>query len=68
MQKEQLENIISQQSNLKNLPNAELILFMDLLTEDFETTKQNIINSTFYLDKIEELYNATLKEYQLRGK
>jgi hypothetical protein len=68
MQKEQLENIINQQTNLKNLPNAELILFMDLLTEDFETTKQNIINLTFYLDKVEELYNSTLNEYQSRGK
>jgi len=68
MQKEQLENIINQQNNLKNLPNAELILFMDLLTEDFETTKQNIINLTFYLDKVEELYNSTLNEYQSRGK
>jgi hypothetical protein len=68
MLKEELENIISQQSDLKNLPNSELIKSMDLLTTDFESTKQNIINLTYYLDNIEELYNLILKEYQSRGK
>jgi hypothetical protein len=41
---------------------------MDLLSSDFEGTKQNIINSTLYLDKVEELYNNTLKVYQERTK
>jgi hypothetical protein len=68
MLKEELENIITQQSDLKNLPNSELIKSMDLLTTDFESTKQNIINLTYYLDNIEELYNLILKEYQSRGK
>jgi hypothetical protein len=68
MLKEELENIIAQQSDLKNLPNSELIKSMDLLTTDFESTKQNIINLTYYLDNIEELYNLILKEYQSRGK
>jgi hypothetical protein len=68
MLKEELENIIAQQSDLKNIPNSELIKSMDLLTTDFESTKQNIINLTYYLDNIEELYNLILKEYQSRGK
>jgi hypothetical protein len=68
MLKEELKNIIDQQSDLKNLPNSELIKSMDLLTTDFESTKQNIINLTYYLDNIEELYNLILKEYQSRGK
>jgi hypothetical protein len=68
MLKEELKNIIAQQSDLKNLPNSELIKSMDLLTTDFESTKQNIINLTYYLDNIEELYNLILKEYQSRGK
>jgi hypothetical protein len=68
MLKEELEHIIKQQSDLKNIPNSELIKSMDLLTTDFESTKQNIINLTYYLDKIEELYNLILKEYQSRGK
>jgi hypothetical protein len=39
---------------------------MDKLSVEFEITKQNIINTTIYLDKLEELYNNTLKEYQTR--
>jgi hypothetical protein len=66
MTKEELENIIAEQSNLKNLPNTKLVDFMDLVSNDFEITKQNIINLTIYLDKLEELYNNTLKEYQFR--
>jgi hypothetical protein len=38
------------------------------LTTDFEETKEKIINLTFYLDKVEELYNSILKEYQNRIK
>lgn len=66
MKKEELENIIKEQSNLKDLPNNKLIEMMDLLTKDFELTKENIINTTRYLDTIEELYNKTLKVYQDR--
>jgi hypothetical protein len=67
MRKEEFENIIKEQSNLKNLPNQKLVEFMDLLSSDFEGTKQNIIDSTLYLDKVEELYNNTLKVYQERN-
>ena len=67
MKKEEFENIIKEQSNLKNLPNQKLVEFMDLLSSDFEVTKENIINSTRYLDKVEELYNNTLKVYQERN-
>lgn len=68
MKKEELENIINEQPNLTNLPNQKLIEIMDLLSSDFEDTKQNIITSTIYLDKLEELYNNTLKVYQERKK
>jgi len=68
MRKEEFENIVKEQSNLKNLPNQKLVEFMDLLSLDFEGTKQNIIDSTLYLDKVEELYNNTLKVYQERNK
>jgi hypothetical protein len=68
MRKEEFENIIKEQSNLKNLPNQKLVEFMDLLSSDFEGTKKNIIDSTLYLDKVEELYNNTLKVYQERTK
>jgi hypothetical protein len=40
---------------------------MDQLGDEFETTKQNILGLSVYLDKIEELYNTILKEYQNRN-
>jgi hypothetical protein len=67
MTNEEFQNIINEQKNLKELPNAKLVEFMDLLSLDFETTKQSIINSTIYLDKVEELYNNVLTSYQERN-
>ena len=67
MTNEEFQNIINKQKNLKELPNAKLVEFMDLLSLDFETTKQSIINSTIYLDKVEELYNNVLTSYQERN-
>lgn len=66
MNKEEFENIVKEQSDLKNLPNSKLIEFMDKLTSDFDETKNNIIALTIYLDKVEELYNKILNEYQSR--
>ena len=66
MNKEEFENIIKLQSDLKDQPNSKLIEVMDKLTTEFDLTKENIINSTLYLDKVEELYNNMLKEYQSR--
>jgi len=66
MTKIELEGIISQKSNLKNLPNATLVEFMDKLTSDFEITKQTLISLTLHLDKVEDTYNFILKEYQNR--
>ena len=67
MKNEEFENIINEQKNLKSLPNNKLVEFMDLLSSDFESTKQTIINTTLYLDKLEELYNNVLKVYQERN-
>jgi len=67
MKNEEFENIINEQKNLKTLPNNKLVEFMDLLSSDFESTKQTIINTTLYLDKLEELYNNVLKTYQERN-
>jgi len=63
----EFQNIINEQKNLKELPNAKLVEFMDILSLDFESTKQSIINSTIYLDKVEELYNNVLTTYQERN-
>lgn len=67
MKNEELKEIINEQKNLKGLSNSKLIEYLDLLSSDFDSTKQSIINSTIYLDKVEELYNNILKEYQQRG-
>jgi hypothetical protein len=66
MKKENFENIIESQKNLKDLPNNVLINQMDLLTEEHEIIKDIILKNTFYLDKLEELYNNLLKVYQER--
>jgi hypothetical protein len=66
MKKEEFDYIIQNESKLKDLPNSELIRVMDLLSSDFEMTKKQIIDMTFYLDKIEELYNKSLEIYKTR--
>mgnify|MGYP006271543275 CR=1 FL=1 len=67
MKKEELENIIREQPNLKNLPNNRLVEFLDKLSTDFEESKRIIITETYNLDKLEELYNNVLKVYQDRN-
>lgn len=66
MTKEQFDSILNNQSQLKEVPNNELINSLDLLSGDFEETKTKIINMTHYLDKVEELYNKYLSEYNTR--
>jgi hypothetical protein len=66
MKKEEFENIIELQKELKDQPNSKLIEVMEKLTTEFDLTKESIINSTIYLDKVEELYNNILKEYESR--
>ena len=67
MTQEQLIKIIEEQKDLKNLPNCNLIQMMDLLSLEFEDVKKNLISMTFHLDKVEELYNNSLKEFQNRA-
>ena len=66
MNKEEFNKIIEEQKDLKNLPNNNLIMMMDILSLEFEEVKKNIISMTYHLDKIEELYDNSLKEYQSR--
>lgn len=67
MTSEEFQNIINEQKTLKELPNSKLVDFLDLLSSEFEITKKSIINSTIYLDKVEELYNNVLVVYQERN-
>jgi len=66
MTKDEFNKIIEDQKDLKNLPNNNLVIMMDLLSLEFEEVKKNIISMTYHLDKLEELYDNSLKEYQSR--
>jgi len=66
MTKKEIQNIIDQQKNLNDLPNSELIKFMDTLSLEFDDVKKNIISLTYHLDNMEILYNKILKTYQER--
>ena len=61
-----LENILTEVKNLKNLPNETLMGHLDFLSKEFDITKNNIIQLTYHLDKVEELYNTIVKELDIR--
>ena len=61
MKDEKFKEILDCQLSLKDLPNTKLVEYLDLLSSDFDFTKESIIKSTLYLDSIEELYNRVLK-------
>lgn len=67
MKDEKFKEILDVQTNLQNQPNTKLVEYLDLLSSDFEVTKESIIKSTLYLDTVEELYNRILKVYQDRN-
>jgi len=67
MTQEELKVMVEVAKDVKNVPNNRLEQTMDKLAEEFETTKQNILGLSLYLDKVEELYNTILKEYQNRN-
>jgi hypothetical protein len=60
---EQFNEIVS---DFKNKGNNELVKAMDFLTEDFDETKQMIVELSVHLDNIETLYEKILKEYKFR--
>lgn len=67
MKDEKFKEILDSQSSLKDLPNTKLVEYLDLLSSDFDATKEMLIKSTLYLDSVEELYNKVLKVYQDRN-
>ena len=62
---EQVTEIIS---DIQNRGNKDLVQVMDYLGEDFEETKNLIVELTKHLDNIENLYNSVLKEYKKIGR
>jgi hypothetical protein len=67
MKDEKFKEILDSQLTLNDLPNTKLVEYLDLLSYDFDSTKESIIKSTLYLDSVEELYNRILKVYQDRN-
>ena len=61
---EKLNTIITE---IKSSDNQELVQAMDFLSEDFEETKQMIVNLSIHLDNVENLYNKILVEYNSRN-
>jgi hypothetical protein len=63
-----LNEIIEESKNKKNLPNKKLVEMMSELTDEFEKTKKELIILTQYFDKLEETYDSLLTEYETRQK
>jgi hypothetical protein len=53
-------------SEYETRSNKDLVIVMEHINEEFEKTKQQVINMTYYLDNLEITYNKILKEYQKR--
>lgn len=66
MTKQEFESISKNLLELKTLSNQDLIDMMDKLSTEFDETKTNIINMTYYLDNIEMMYNNIFNEFNSR--
>jgi NAD-dependent SIR2 family protein deacetylase len=60
-----LNEIIEESKNKKNLPNKKLV---EMMSELAEKTKKELIILTQYFDKLEETYDSLLTEYETRQK
>jgi len=61
-----IDNVIEFSKKLKEKSNVEITNTLDYLNNEFNFTKDIVINLTHKLDKIEELYTIILKEYNSR--
>lgn len=62
-----IENLNKIISDIKSSSNKDLMESMDFLSDDFEQTKQMIINLSLHLDNVENLYNKVWNEYTTRN-
>ena len=60
------EEVLEIIKDYKNRPNKDLVKALDLLNQDFEYTKNTMVNLSTHLDKLEYTYNLILKEYNNR--
>jgi hypothetical protein len=61
------EEILEIIKDYKNRPNKDIIVALDLVSQDFEYTKKTLIDLSKHLDKLEHTYNILLKEYNSRN-
>ncbi len=60
------EEVLEIIKDYKNRPNKDLIKAMDLIIQDFDFCKKQLIELSLQLDKLENTYNTLLKEYDGR--
>lgn len=61
---EELTTIVKE---VNNRPNSDLIKAMDFLREDFDQTKETIVQLTHHMDNIETMYDIIHKEFKNRN-
>jgi predicted RND superfamily exporter protein len=61
---EELTTIVKE---VHDRPNSDLIKAMDFLREDFDQTKETIVQLTHHLDSIETMYDLIHKEFKNRN-
>jgi len=66
MTKKDTEKALEIINEYKSRSNKDLKFVLDLITEDFELTKNTLVKLSEHLDKLETTYNVILKEYQNR--
>lgn len=60
------QKLIEIANDVQNKSNKDLLIVADELTEEFEKTKELIIDLTRHLDGVESLYNKVNKELEKR--
>lgn len=54
-------------TNISDKPNKDLLDSIDVLSLEFEKTKELVIELTRHMDSVEEMYNLILEELRKRN-
>jgi prefoldin subunit 5 len=65
--REESKKILEIIQDFKNKSNNDLVKAMDYIKKDFDLTKENVLNMTKHLDKLESTYSQLLKEHNKRN-
>ena len=60
------QKLIEIANDVENKSNKDLVVVADELTQEFEKTKELIVDLTRHLDGVESLYNKINKELEKR--